>query len=370
MTTEFRMPSLGADMAAGKLVERLKQPGTPIHRGDVIAVVETQKGAIEVEVFTDGVLDRWLVEPGATVPVGTPLALILETCEAAPAGRVAEVASAAETPAKDRILASPAARKLAEERGISLVGLGGSGPGGAIISTDLGVGLTARRPSPDMVAMRDAIAAAMARSKREIPHYYLAATIDLLRARVWLDAANQDQPPDRRVLMSAVLAKATTLAVRRFPEMNGFLTDSRFRPSSDIHLGFAIAIRGGGLVAPAIHHADRLPVGQLMAVMRELIARARSGGLRSSELADPTITATILGERGGEAVFPIITPPQVAIVGFGREAMRPWVDAEGQVVARPLVTVTLAADHRVSDGHRGGLFLAEIDKLLQRPEAL
>lgn len=384
MTTEFRMPSLGADMAAGKLVECLKRPGEMVGRGDVVAVVETQKGAIEVEIFTDGVLDHWLVAPGTTVPVGTPLAIIRDAAEVAKEVPASEIASpprsveavlptstaAVPRAAGARQLASPAARKLGRERSIDLATLSGTGPQGAIVSVDVERAFSGRRPALDLGAMRQAIAAAMTRSKREIPHYYLSSTMDLGSARTWLDAANSDRTPDQRLLLSALLAKATALAVRRFPDMNGFYLEGDFRPSDAVHLGIAIAIRGGGLVAPAIHQADRLSLDELMASLRELIARARSGTLRSSELSDPTITITSLGERGADAAFPIITPPQVAMVGFGREGLRPWVGADGAVIARPLMTVTLAADHRVSDGHRGGLFLAEIERQMQRPEAL
>lgn len=364
MSTEFLMPSLGADMVAGKLVERLKAPGEAVARGDVVAVVETQKGAIEVEIFTDGILEKWLVEPGATVPVGTPLALVRSEDEAMPP-RLPQ--AAIETPG--RVRASPAARRLAAELGIDLGTLSGSGPDHAILSKDVASATAAKPPSFDAAAMREAISAAMARSKREIPHYYLETTIDLGRAREWLDRNNAGRPPARRLLMAALLAKAVAKAVPRVPEVNGVHVDGSFRASTAVHLGVAVAIRGGGLVAPALHDAGTLSLDSLMERLRDLVARARSGGLRSSEMSDPTLTVNNLGDRGAEAVYPIIIPPQVAIVGFGRESLRPWVIGN-DVAARPLVTATLAADHRVSDGHRGGLFLAEIDRLLQVPEEL
>jgi pyruvate dehydrogenase E2 component (dihydrolipoamide acetyltransferase) len=131
----------------------------------------------------------------------------------------------------------------------------------------------------------------------------------------------------------------------------------------------AIAIRGGGLTAPAIHDVDRLTLDELMARLRDLVARTRAGTLRSSELADPTITVTSLGERGVDALLGVIYPPQVAILGFGTPATRPWA-VDGRIEARQIMTASLAADHRVSDGHRGALLLAEIDRRLQQPEAL
>jgi pyruvate dehydrogenase E2 component (dihydrolipoamide acetyltransferase) len=209
----------------------------------------------------------------------------------------------------------------------------------------------------------------MSRAKREIPHYYLSTELDIGRATAWLAAANAERPPTERVLLSALLVKALALAARATPVVNGTYQESGFRPAAAVHVGFAVALRGGGLIAPAIHDADRKSLDAVMAALRDLVARARGGGLRSSELSDPTITLTSLGERGVEAVFPIIHPPQVAIVGSGKPVERPWV-VDGGVVARPVLTLALAADHRVSDGHVGGLFLAEMARLLQTPEAL
>jgi pyruvate dehydrogenase E2 component (dihydrolipoamide acetyltransferase) len=217
--------------------------------------------------------------------------------------------------------------------------------------------------------MRRAIAAAMARSKREIPHYYLSTAVDLTRALAWLEAANAARPPAERLLLAALLLKAVAHALGKMPEFNGFFTASGFQPGLGIHVGTAIAIRGGGLVAPAIHDADKLSLDELMACLRDLVARARSGALRSSELSDPTITVTSLGERGVETVFGVIYPPQVALVGLGMPVERPWAE-DGTVVARRVLTATLSADHRASDGHRGALFLADIDRRLQNPETL
>ncbi len=387
--TEFRMPSLGADMEAGTLVEWLVQPGETVTRGDIIAVVETQKGAIEIEVFQDGTVNALLVDPGATVPVGTPLAMIDgEAGEApaaeAPADSVAAppatpvpVPSPAPAPAappsvEGRVRASPAARKLAVERKVDLATISGSGAGGAILYADVE---RAVQPTADkaegggLTAMRSAIAAAMARSKREIPHYYLEHQIDVTGVQEWLEAANAGRPPAERLLAGAVFLKAVATALRKIPELNGFFEEGRFRPSDAIHVGAAIAIRGGGLVAPAIHDTDALPVDQVMARLRDLTARVRAGRFRSSELADPTVTVSSLGERGVGLLFGVIYPPQVALIGLGRVEERPWI-VGGSVQPRAIITATLAADHRVSDGHRGALFLRKLDDLLQHPEAL
>jgi pyruvate dehydrogenase E2 component (dihydrolipoamide acetyltransferase) len=217
--------------------------------------------------------------------------------------------------------------------------------------------------------MRKAIAAAMARSKREIPHYYLMDRVDLTRAQEWLTQFNQSRLPADRLLMGALFVKAVALATGTFPAFSGHYRENGFEPARVAHVGVAIAIRGGGLAAPAIHDAATLPLPDLMASMRDLVSRTRAGRIRSSEISDPTITVSSLGDRGVEALYGVIYPPQVAIVGFGKIVVRPWV-VETQVRARPVVTATLSADHRVSDGHDGALFLAEIGRLLQEPEEL
>jgi len=399
--TEFRMPSLGADMEAGTLVEWLVKPGDWVKRGDIVAVVETQKGAIEIETYQPGQIEKFLVDLHSRVPVGTPLALIRTEGEAKapvavasplvvspvapmPASPVAPPSvAAAPTPppvvsgVAARMPASPAARRLAEERGIDLSAITGSGPGGAITSTDVERYLASAPPPAekkralwlDPAAMRAAIGAAMARSKREIPHYYLEHQIDVTPCERWLAEKNAALPPDSRLLIGALALKAVALALHRFPSFNGFYRDNKFESSKAVHVGLAIAIRGGGLAAPALHDTDQLSLDDLMTGMRDLVQRTRAGRIRSSEMSDPTITVSSLGERGVDALYGIIYPPQVAIVGFGNVVTRPWV-VDGAIGPRSVVTMTLAGDHRVTDGHAGALFLAEIGKLLQEPEKL
>jgi pyruvate dehydrogenase E2 component (dihydrolipoamide acetyltransferase) len=382
------MPSLGPDMESGTLVEWLKKPGDPVRRGDVIAVVETQKGAIDVDFPGDGTLERLLVEAGTTVPVGTPLATFRAAGEAGferltessepqmvPVGHP-EAALAAQPVAGPtaRPAVSPAARRLAASRGIDPGSVAGSGPGGAVTTRDIekaSAQTAASRPSAgiDPAAMRIAIGAAMARSKREIPHYYLGQDIELTAAGEWLAGANAARKPEERLLMAALLLKASALALGQFEEFNGLWVDGAYRPDEAVHVGSAVSIRGGGLIAPAIHDTDQLGLDELMARLRDVVARARSGKLRSSELADATATVSSLGDRGVRVLYGVIYPPQVALIGFGQPRLRPWV-VEDRIVARPVVTVTLAGDHRASDGHRGALFLAEIDRLLQKPESL
>jgi pyruvate dehydrogenase E2 component (dihydrolipoamide acetyltransferase) len=443
--SDFVMPSLGADMESAKVSEWLVKPGDAVKKGDVVAVVETHKGAIEVEIFQEGTIAELCAKEGDDVPVGGLLARLSGPGEAIAAKPAAAPAPAAEVPAPPkarpaeakpealpappapapappevrpaaearpeapptppapppapplpsaaegaRAKVSPAARRRAAELGIDADALSGTGIDGSVTLADVELAAqthaapapaarapAAEEPAPprkarggfDPTEMRKAIAAAMSRSKREIPHYYLTSTIDLGNAITWLERYNEDKTPDLRLLPAVLLLKATALALSETPQLNGFWEEDAFRPGPGIHVGWAISLRGGGLVAPAIHDTDKKTLPELMAALRDIVGRARSGGLRSSELMDPTVTITSLGEQGADAVIGVIYPPQVAIIGFGRIAERPWI-VGGRVKKRPLVSISLAADHRASDGHTGGMLLDAIDRLLQEPDKL
>jgi pyruvate dehydrogenase E2 component (dihydrolipoamide acetyltransferase) len=185
----------------------------------------------------------------------------------------------------------------------------------------------------------------------------------------WIARRNESLPVTARLLPAAPLFRAVARALVQAPSLNGFYRDERFEPSPAVHLGVAISLRGAGLVAPAIHDAHRKSVDEIMAALTDLVRRARTGRMKSSELADPTVTVTSLGDQGVPLVFGVIFPPQTAIIGLGRITERPWVIG-GQVVARPVLEATLSADHRVSDGHEGARFLTALDHLLQDPEQL
>jgi pyruvate dehydrogenase E2 component (dihydrolipoamide acetyltransferase) len=390
---EFRMPSLGADMESGTLVDWRIQPGDTVKRGDVVALVETEKGVIEVEIFETGVVESLVVQPGQKVPVGATLATIRTDGRPAetrpsPGAAVAEkkaeappVRVPAPPPPKSlRPRVSPLARKRAEELGVDLTSVTGTGEEGSITALDIEKAAEQAKPSAtavapvttkglDLNAMRRVIAAAMARSKREIPHYYLNSTIDMRCALDWLAAENTKRPVTKRLLYSALLIRAVALAIREVPEVNGFWIDGAFKPGDGIHVGVAISLRQGGLVNPAMHDVDKKTLDEVMVNMLDLVNRARTGHLRSSEISDGTITVTNLGDQGVESVFGVIYPPQVALVGFGKIVERPWA-AGGMLGVRPTIAASLAADHRVSDGHRGGRFLIAVNRLLQEPEKL
>jgi len=415
---DFLMPSLGADMEAGTVLQWLVKPGDAVKRGDIVAVIDTEKATIEVEIFQTGVIQKILVPEGEKVPVGTLLAVLAvdgEVAAAAPEAKPAVrapivPAPAAPTPpvappivpqparevaAPHRARISPLAMRVAMELKVDLATVKGTGPEGAITKADVEraakapptpapaprVAAPIEGPAPAAppkpvvapidrsAAMRKVIAAAMARSKREIPHYYLGNHIDMSKAMGWLQAENLKRPVTERLLYSVLLLKAVALATHEIPEMNGFWIDGAFKPSEAVHVGVAISIRRGGLIAPAIHDVDKKSLGEIMLSLRDLVKRVRAGVLRSSEIADATITVTSLGDNGVESVFGVIYPPQVALVGFGKIVERPW--ASGAMVgARPVMMASLSGDHRASDGHRGALFLAAIERLLQEPEKL
>ncbi len=396
----FVMPSLGADMEAGTLVEWLVQPGDEVHRGDAAAVVETQKGAIEIESFQDGTVRELLAELGCELPVGAPLAVVLAEGEAPPATRmVPEPAQASQTapdtdaaerstlaPAREQAplpdlkstealgtqRASPAARQLAKTLGVDLSTLKGTEPGGAILIADVehaGPGTGETKLSP-MEEMRKAIAGAMTRAKRTIPHFYLSETIDVDPAMAFLETRNAGLPPDERILLGALFVRAATLAATKMQVLNGhYLEDRGFVPSDVVNPGIAIALRGGGLVAPALMDAGSMTLPETMAGMRDLVSRARAGRLHASEMTQGTITISSLGETGAEAMTGVIFPPQVALIGIGAPHLRPWV-VDDAVVPRHVVTLTISADHRVSDGRQVARFIAAFETLVQRPETL
>jgi pyruvate dehydrogenase E2 component (dihydrolipoamide acetyltransferase) len=416
------MPSLGADMESGTLIEWLVKPGDRVHRGDIVAVVETDKGAIEIEIFEDAIVTELLVMPDTEVAVGTPLARLDAVGErvqvrpdvakepavvaperpskampqsaaeplrpaAEPLRPAAEPLRPAQSPSNvTRRKISPAARKHAREYGVDLDLVVGTGDGGVVTVADVeqfahraeerpaartppSPAETAARGGAETSPMRRAIATAMSRSKREIPHYYLAHTIDLEPTLVWLERRNAQVPIERRVVHGALLLKAVARAAAENRTLNGYWRDGTFEGRENVDVGVVVSLRGGGLAAPVLRTVAALDIDAAMAALKDATERARRGRLKSSELSGATITVSSLGDTGVESIYPIIHQPQVAIVGFGAVVTRPWVVGGGLHVRR-VVTVTLAADHRASDGHDGARFLAAIERLLAKPEAL
>ena len=399
----FKMPSLGADMESGTLMEWKVKEGEKVKKGQVIAEVESNKGVIEVEVFEDGVVDKLLVEPGTSCDVGTPIAVIVGENETAES--LHEVLSpsieketkekpseteksvkqktevqhkAVKTEAKKtlksstahEIKISPAARKKAEELGVDLEALaaGTEGKiGTAEVEAAAKAGTQKKRGGSD--SMRMAIAAAMSRSNAEIPHYYLSTSINMTPALEWLAEQNEKRSIKERILPAALTIRAVVKALQAVPELNGFWREDGLEISEAINPGVAIAMRKGGLVTPALLNAQEMDLDQTMKAFHDLITRTRSGKLRSSEITEQTIVITNLGDIGVEEVLGVIYPPQVALVGLGRITDAPWVEGDALAV-RKVMRATLAGDHRATDGRTGALFLNKLDEFLQKPEEL
>ena len=376
---EFTLPSMGADMDEGTLLEWKIKPGDVVTKGQVVAIVDTSKAAVDVESWYEGTVYELITEPGEKIPVGTPMAIFLERGESASEVRkrpraIPPTALPVDA-APQRRKVSPAARKHAQECHVDLDRVMGSGPGGSVTYDDVerairsAADITAAPAGDRLAAMRTVIASAMERSKREIPHYYVSETIPLETALEWLRTENAKRSIDDRVLLAVLLMKAVAVTLKRFPELNGFYRAGSFVSAEKTHVGVAISLRHGGLVAPALLDTQTKTLLQLMRELADLTKRCRAGSLRSSELSEATITVTNLGDQGTSEVFGVIYPPQVALVGFGRVIERPWAQ-NGEVKILPTLTATLSADHRVSDGHRGALFLLELSDALQHPEEL
>lgn len=406
----FTMPSLGADMDEGTLLEWLVEPGAAVHKGDVIAVVDTAKSAIDVEVFEDGVIAELLVEPGVAVPVGTPLARIEAEATAAPppapkpapaprhvrmtppirhlmhqyglepehvhgtgkdgqitrkdvlaaagAGVITHhapvVAPPPVPPSRPRV--TPRARRLAAERGLDLASL--KNPG---VLT--GADIPSKQPVDRTASRRAATAALMGRAAREIPHYYVVRTIDITDTLGRLRDRNAAVKPRERILPAALFLRAAVVAAVEVPDLNGHWDES-FTPADGVDLGVAVATRTGGLVTPRIVGAQDLDLAGLMVHLTDLVKRAKAGRLKGSELQPGSITVSSLADGGPDALFGVIYPPQVALLGIGAVAERPYV-VDGELAVRTTVTVTLAADHRATDGRTGARFLTAFEKALE-----
>jgi pyruvate dehydrogenase E2 component (dihydrolipoamide acetyltransferase) len=388
---EFLMPSLGADMEAGTLVEWRKKPGDSVKRGDIIADVETQKGLIEIEVFDEGVIGELLIKEGTKVPVGTVMATInpstseLETKETTTQKTVIAIQPTEEKTIKKvvteqfekkQIKASPLAKRIAAENNIDLSQLQGTGEGGAITKEDIENAITQKekitkpeeKMSLQLEAIRLAVAAAVSKSNKEIPHYYLEKKIDMTKALTWLRESNSKRPIQKRLLPAALIIKATAKSLVDFPNLNA-IWDNGVQPKKEINIGFVVSLRSGGVIVPTIRNADLKSIDEIMEALNDIIPRARAMKLRSSDLTDSTITITSLGEGGADMVFGVIYPPQVAIVGFGGSSQQAVVD-NGMLGIRSVFTATLAGDHRVTDGLTGSDFLSTLNNYLQNPESL
>ncbi|MDX1807984.1 MAG: dihydrolipoamide acetyltransferase family protein [Sulfurospirillaceae bacterium] len=387
----FKMPSFGADMESGILMEWKVKEGDHVKKDQVIAEVETSKGVIATEVFEEGIIEKILVEPGTECAVGMPLALIRTKNESSEDLEKAlaeltlndkkEVSKEQSKDEKKQTLKerkaksstietakiSPAARKKARELGVDIELLASKTDGKIGLEQVEAAAAKTQEIKPD--GMRHAIAKAMSRSNAEIPHYYLSISINMTPALEWLEAQNKKRSIKDRILSTALVIRAVVKTLQEVPELNGFWKDDALQISDEIHPGIAIALRKGGLITPALIDAQNKNLDQTMTALHDLITRARSGKLRSSEMTKQTIVITNLGDIGVERVYGVIYPPQVALVGLGRISNAPWVEGDTLVVQK-VMQATLAGDHRATDGRTGALFLDKLNQILQKPEEL
>ena len=440
MTFEVTMPQMGADMTEGTLLRWLKQVGDHVERGDILAEIETDKATVELEAFESGELLRQIAAEGEAVPVGEVIALLGDKSESVPEAQPVAVAPAP-TPARraveqpadavvapaapgeslqtvapqhgvtgdGRVRISPVARRIANQAGVDVAALAGSGPDGRILRRDVEAAIAggvkppvtvreaatpaappavaappvapaapavAPAPAPRPAAgavealskMRLAIARRMALSKQTQPHYYLTLDIDMTAAMAFRTQINASASEEQRVSVNDLIVKACAIALERHPKFNAAFSEAGLVKHDRINIDIGIAL-DDGLIAPALLDCGSKSLGRIAIESKDLVNRAKAGHLTASEYSDGTFTITNLGAYGVETLIGIINPPQAAILGVGSVMPRPVV-RDGQVVVGQIMKVALSADHRVSDGAEGARFIKEIQGLLENPVAL
>jgi pyruvate dehydrogenase E2 component (dihydrolipoamide acetyltransferase) len=401
MLSEVVMPQMGADMQEGTIVRWLRREGEAVKRGEIIAEIETDKANVEIEAYESGVLRRILLPEGTTVPVGEIIAVIAAPEDdvsryeagAAPPAAAEEARPAVAAPERPaapaeappvvagRARASPVARRLAQELGVDLSLVRGTGPDGRILRRD--VEAVARAPeavpaaepapaapvvAPAMSRMRQTIARRMAQSKREAPHYYLTMDVDVTEAQRLRRQLNEAAGGEVHISVNDMIVKAVAKALRRHPGFNAWFVDGQLQQQEALNIGVAVALEEG-LIAPAVLDCGRKSLPDIARDSRDLAERARSGVLKAEEYTGATFTVSNLGMYGVETLIAIIPPPQTAILGVGAVQQVPGVE-DGEVVVRERMKVALSADHRVTDGALGARFLAEIRSFLESPISL
>jgi len=406
---EVIMPKMGDAMTEGKVLRWMKQPGDAVKKGEPIAEIETDKVNVDIEAEWDGVLAQVLVGAGGVADVGAPIAVIARPGEspvrpapgapaAAPAGAVtahpaprtapAAPVQAPSTPSGDRGdagRASPLARRLAEQHGIPLSAIRGTGPSGRVTKEDVDAAIAAHAmaapatPStPPAVAagprdvpltrIRQTIARRMTESKQQAPHFYLTVSITMDPTLTLRRQLNERLSEDQKISVNDLVVKAAALALVKFPNLNASYAGEVIRHPGEINISMAVQLPEG-LISPTLHHCDRKPIAQIAQESKALIERARSGRLRAEDLMGGTFTVSNLGPFGVDSFVAIINPPQAGILAVGTAKPQPVVK-DGGVAVATIMQATLSVDHRVSDGAEAATFLAELKKLLEAPQAL
>lgn len=387
------MPRLDMTMERGQLSEWLVKEGDMVKQGDPLAKIMSEKVTYELESPVNGALYKIIVKQGDEVPIGQVIGVIKETGDdpssvdsavkeaenslAAPAvmrkeeEEIESIDRPIEKPSEERIKISPVARRLAEERGIGINEIRGTGPGGRIIREDILKAVEQKtkglpgRIIP-LVGIRKIIAERMAHSFRTAPHGFATMEVDMSKIkelrRSLQEATNAQVPYD------AIFVKAVAKALQEYPILNSTLEKDQIRILDDINIGIAVA-REQGLVVPVIHNADKKSMIENAKIVEELVKKARADRLSKSDVTDGTFTISNLGVFGVDTFMAIINPPQTAILGVAAMKDKPQV-VDGNITVRPTLTLILTADHRVVDGDVNARFLGKIKQILENPSQL
>lgn len=419
------MPKLGFDMQEGTLVRWVRVEGEAVEKGQVLAEIETDKATVEVESNASGIVYKHLVEQGSIVPVGSPIAVIaapgeevsdFARSEAAPAkarpaqGDESETAATkveAKAPAEagesdGRIKASPLARKMAEEEGVDLAEIKGSGPGGRIVRADIEAAMRAPKAAPvaapavhpaaapapaktisapapawsgtviapedqrvEMGKLRAAIGRRMVESKQNFPHFYVTGNYNMAPVMNLRSQMNDLLPDDQKLTVNDYVLKAAALTLREFPNLNASIRDKAIVRHGHIHIGVAVAVEGG-LLTIVCRDADQKPLRLISMEVREMAARARTGKVRPDDIEGSTFSISNLGMYGVEEFGAIINPPEAAILAVGAAQKVPVV-VNDEIKVGVRMKATLSADHRVTDGAEAAQFMQALTKYLEQP---
>jgi pyruvate dehydrogenase E2 component (dihydrolipoamide acetyltransferase) len=389
MAEPVLMPQVGQDIKTATIVDWLKRENDEVAKGEVIATVESDKAAFDVEAYTSGVLLKILHGEGEEVEVLTPIAYIgkpgeevgdigQRTDDGAPRAEddagVGPQAAMRGSQSQERAAASPSARRLAAEKGVSLDSVTGTGPGGRIVKQDVlaaisqdSAGQEALQPGDTVIpfsAMRARVAARLTRSKQTIPHFYISVDVDMseaVRRRRQLNEANQT-----KITITDMVVKAVAMALSEYPRMNSHVEADRVIVKAAANVGVAVSV-DEGLIVPVVADADRKSLAQISAVARENAASARAGRMKPQAVG--SFTVTNLGTHGIDTFVPVINPPEAAILAVGAVRQRPAVVGD-EILARDVMTMTLACDHRAIDGTYAAQFLGKVKQHLENPASL
>ncbi|MBN1200781.1 MAG: 2-oxo acid dehydrogenase subunit E2 [Anaerolineae bacterium] len=424
MAEQLLMPKLGFDMAEGTLINWTVQEGDTINKGDVIAEIETDKATIEIEAQVGGTVLKLLAAPGDSVAVGSAIGYVGEAGEeipgdgaapaveaAAPAPEAPAAVEAAPAPAAPAapapaetsefpggVKASPIARRVAEERGIDLRRVPGTGPGGRIVKKDV-EGFTAEEapaapveraapaaiPAPtvgelptgpdveiiDLSNLRQRIGQRMVESKQYAPHFYVTSDIDVTALLALRSQLNENAIDDaHKISVNDLIVKAAALTLRQYPNLNTHFYGDKVARYNRIHIGIAVAMPGGGLINVVARDADKTALGTMAAQNRSMIARAREGKVKPDEIEGSTFTVSNLGPYEVDQFVAIINPPEAAIIAVGSAMQVPVVLEDGSIGVGTRMKATISVDHRVSDGAEAAEYMRDFKALLENPMRL